>query len=139
MAASEGFSKGVRVWRPADFERVFAARWTAAAHGIVLHAAPSACEPPVARLGVSVSRRIGGAVTRNRWKRVLREACRAVHGDLPAGNDFVIVVRSGAAPAGREAAEILRESLVALARKIVGRPGYATHRGGAAGASRRKR
>lgn len=138
-SSGRGFPRAVRLLRPADFTRVYGWRTSAAAGPIVVYAAPHETTAGGVRLGLSVSRRIGNAVTRNRWKRVLREACRAVRGDLPAGNDFVIVVRSGAAPAGREAARILRESLVALARKIVGRPGYATDRGGAAGASRRKR
>ena len=126
MAASEGFSKAVRVWRPADFERVFAARWTAAAHGLVMHAAPSACEPPTARLGVSVSRRIGNAVVRNRWKRRLREAFRLVRPRLPTGRDYVIVVRSGLPPRGAAGAAEVEQAIVALAARVTGRPGYAT-------------
>jgi ribonuclease P protein component len=123
MAASEGFSKVARVWRPADFERVFAARWTAAAHGLVMHAAPSTCEPPIARLGVSVSRRIGNAVVRNRWKRRLREAFRRVRGRLPPA-DYVVVVKSRAVPTGASGARLVEEALCALAGRITSRRGF---------------
>ncbi len=45
------------------------------------------------RLGLSMSRRVGNAVKRNRIKRLLRESFRLMQHDLPAGYDFVIVVR----------------------------------------------
>ena len=124
-----GFPRAVRLLRPADFTRVYGRKRSAAAGPIVVYAAPNPTGAGAARLGLSVSRRIGGAVVRNRWKRVLREAFREVRGDLPAGNDFVVVVRSGTAPAGAEAALVLRGSLVSLARKIVGRAGYAADGG----------
>jgi ribonuclease P protein component len=128
--ADRGLPKAARLLRPADFARVYAGRWSAAAGPLVLYAAPNSLLDGGVRLGLSVSRRIGNAVTRNRWKRVLREAFREVRGDLPVGNDFIVVVRSGAAPAGLEAARHLRESLVAVARRIVSRAGYAADRGG---------
>ena len=53
------------------------------------------------RLGLSVSRRIGGAVDRNRVKRVLREAFWAEAERLPAGADYVVVAR----PDSRDLAE----------------------------------
>ncbi len=46
-----------------------------------------------ARLGVSVGRRVGGAVERNRVKRLLREAFAGLAPVLPAGVDFVVVAR----------------------------------------------
>ena len=49
------------------------------------------------RLGVSVGRRVGGAVERNRVKRLLREAFWALDEQLPEDHDFVIVARAGAA------------------------------------------
>ncbi len=128
--AGRGLPKSARLVRPTDFARVYARKWTAAAGPIVVYAAPNGLLDGSVRLGLSVSRRIGDAVTRNRWKRVLREAFREVRGDLPAGNDFIVVVRSAAAPAGAEAARRLRESLVAVTSRIVSRAGYAADRGG---------
>lgn len=58
--------------------------------------------PGEPRLGISVGRKVGGAVERNRVKRMLREAFAALAGDLPADHDFVVVARP---EAGRLAAE----------------------------------
>lgn len=45
------------------------------------------------RLGVSVSKDHGGAVRRNKLKRLLREAFRLERSDLPAGLDVVLIPR----------------------------------------------
>jgi ribonuclease P protein component len=45
------------------------------------------------RLGLSISRRIGTAVVRNRLKRMVREAFRLSQHDLPAGYDLIVVAR----------------------------------------------
>ena len=49
------------------------------------------------RLGLSVSRRVGGAVVRNHVKRLLREAFAAEGDRIPAGTDVVVIARKGAA------------------------------------------
>lgn len=51
------------------------------------------------RLGLAVSRRVGGAVERNRIKRRLREAFQAIADEVPQGRDYVLVVRPGLAEA----------------------------------------
>ncbi len=59
------------------------------------------------RLGVTASRKIGGAVQRNRAKRLIREAFRTVAGELPQALDIVVIVRK---PLGeRGFADILGE------------------------------
>jgi ribonuclease P protein component len=76
---------------PKDFERVYAARQTWHDAGFVAYVRANGL--PFARLGVSVGRKHGGAVRRNRIKRVLREAFRLARERLPAGHDYVLVPR----------------------------------------------
>ena len=124
--APQRLPRSGRVLQPADFSRIYARRASAASGPLVLYACPRADAAAEARLGLSVSRRIGNAVVRNRWKRRLREAFRVVRSRLAAGNDYVIVVRSGLAPGGAAGARETEEALVALAARVTGRPGYAT-------------
>lgn len=48
-----------------------------------------------ARLGISVGRRFGSAVARNRAKRVIREAFRQIRHELPPGLDLIVVPKAG--------------------------------------------
>jgi ribonuclease P protein component len=58
-----------------------------------------------ARLGIAVPKKIGGAVTRNRIKRRLREVWRELLPGVPRGADYVLLVRAPLAEAeGRDAA-----------------------------------
>jgi len=59
---------------------------------LVLYAFPNASEE-AARVGLSVPRKVGGAVERNRVKRLLREAFKGAQGRLRAGYDVVVVAR----------------------------------------------
>lgn len=60
------------------------------------------------RLGVTVTRRVAGAVGRNRLKRLVREAFRTAGSSLPPGLDLVVIARPGApALRGRQAAREL--------------------------------
>lgn len=120
-----GLPRCVRLLRPQDFARVYEHRFSAAEGPIVVYAAPNGEPEGRVRLGMSVSRRVGSAVVRNRWKRRLREAFRTVRGGLPHATDLVVVVRGGIPPAGAEGLRQVGAWLVGLTRRITTRRGYA--------------
>ena len=110
--ASRGRPKRGRLSRSADFERVYRQGRSVANRWLVLYAFPNADAAAGPRLGLSVSRKVGGAVDRNRVKRLLREAFRAEAGRVPADRDIVVVAR----PEARELAE--REGLAGVRRAL---------------------
>ena len=81
-----------RLSRSADFDRVFRRGRSHASRELVLYVFPREAEGST-RLGLSVSRKVGGAVQRNRVKRLLREAFAEEGVALPEGTDAVIVAR----------------------------------------------
>ncbi|MFQ5423436.1 MAG: ribonuclease P protein component [Phycisphaerae bacterium] len=76
------------------FGRVFGTRRSASDRTLVVYVAPN--DLPYTRLGLTVGRKHGNAVCRNRIKRLLREAFRLDYAALPQGFDLVCVPRVGA-------------------------------------------
>lgn len=70
--------------------------------------------PGTGRLGITVSRKVGGAVDRNRVKRWVRDCFRRARGAFPSSLDLVVVARPGAADAGH--ATVCRELRTLAAR-----------------------
>lgn len=101
-------AKRRRLSRSAEFERVYRQGRSKGNRYLVLYAFPRTGGEPAeggddaeARLGLSVSRKVGNAVDRARVKRCLREAFWAESERLPEGSDYVVVAR----PDARELAE----------------------------------
>ena len=97
-----------RLSRSAEFERVYRQGRSKANRYLVLYAfprerdeAPTPEDEDGPRLGLSVSKRVGGAVDRSKVKRALREAFWSEAQRLPAGSDYVVVAR----PDSRDLAE----------------------------------
>lgn len=85
------FSRAMRLAHAREFAAVYNARCRKALGPLVVHGRPN--DLPHPRLGLSVGRKVGTAVARNRIKRLLREAFRAMQHDFPRGYDLVVVVR----------------------------------------------
>jgi ribonuclease P protein component len=87
-------AKRRRLSRSGEFDRVYRDGSSHATRYLVLYSFPRKSEEAEeVRLGVSVSRKVGGAVDRNRVKRVLREAFWELSERLPKDHDFVLVAR----------------------------------------------
>ena len=89
------FPKGFHLQRSSDFRRIYGEGAKRHSRGFILFRRPNGLDHP--RLGLSVGRRFGKAVRRNRVRRLVREAVRLNwrHWGL-AGSDVVVIAKRGA-------------------------------------------
>jgi len=110
-----------RLSRSGEFDRVYR---EGSSHGnrfLVLYAFPRRDESEDVRLGVSVGRKVGGAVERNSVKRALREAFWQLEETAPRGNDVVIVARPDlAGVVDRDGVNGVRELISEAIREAAG-------------------
>jgi ribonuclease P protein component len=111
-----------RLSRSAEFERVYRQGRSKGNRYLVLYAFPREEDGDGGpRLGLSVGRRVGGAVDRSRVKRVLREAFWEEARRLPEGSDYVVVARpESLALAEREGTAGVRAALAELVDELGG-------------------
>jgi ribonuclease P protein component len=109
------FSRQLRIRTPAEFDRIYKSRNFAADDVLIING--MANNLLHSRLGLSVSRKVGNAVIRNRWKRLIREAFRLSRDRLPVGVDLIIRPQKGAEPE----LQAISKSLISLAGRIARR------------------
>jgi ribonuclease P protein component len=109
------FPQSHRLKTPAEFERCYSRKKSASDSVLIVYACENGLGHP--RLGCSVSKKVGNAVVRNRYKRLFREAFRLTQHDLPAGVDFIVIPRPGPEPT----IDAVKESLVKLAKQAARR------------------
>jgi ribonuclease P protein component len=109
-------SRSKRLSRSRDFDLVYRRGSSVGTRFLVLYRFPREDDSADTRLGLAVPRSAGGAVTRNRLKRQLREAWGAV--EAPTGSDYVLIARPGLAESvERRGFEWLRERVVEVVQK----------------------
>jgi ribonuclease P protein component len=118
---SFAFRPAHRLRRPADFQRVYDRRRSAANEFLIVYACEN--DLPHARVGLSVSRKFGGAVQRNRLRRLYREAFRLTHHLLPAGLDLVLIPRRPEPPTLDDLKAALPQLVEQAAKKLGRRAG----------------
>lgn len=108
----QGFPRAERLLKRGDFEEAYSAGRREECGFFVLVALDRSAGP--SRLGISVSRKVGNAVARNRCKRLIREVFRRNSARLPTGWDLVVVVRRSLVDSGY--AEIEQQLVAAICR-----------------------
>lgn len=112
---SQRFRPREHLRRPADFRRVYERRRSASDEWLIVYGCENGL--PYSRVGLSVSRKFGGAVQRNRFRRIYREAYRLTRPELATGLDLVVIPRKSDPPT----LEDVKQSLARLVGQVAKR------------------
>ena len=94
QTSEKGFPKTARLRRQYEFDAVYRGKHYAGDGVLVVRAIRNNLDR--SRLGLSVSKKVGNAVVRNRWKRLIRESFRHQQDQIPSGMDIVVRPKRGA-------------------------------------------
>ncbi len=109
----EGFPRQFRIVRGSDYRAIYSAGLKLNSERFVLFGRENNLDHH--RLGITVSRKIGGAVVRNRLKRLFREIFRRSSADLPNHFDLIVNAKRASADAAYGS---LRDEFVSSARRL---------------------
>lgn len=90
-ARNNTYPKAATLGGNGTFTKIMDARVRETAGPLVFHAVPGTTAN--SRLGISIGRRVGNAVARNKIKRMIREAFRLSRSGWPAAYDLVVIIR----------------------------------------------
>ena len=96
VSADQRFLEKYRLRHRSDYDRVFDCRRSVSDNTLILYGRRNNLDYP--RIGMAISRKVGNAVVRNRWKRLIRESFRLTLAELPPSLDMVAIPRGGADP-----------------------------------------
>lgn len=99
-----------------EFRRVYDRKKSVSDGRLIVYACENGCD--YNRVGLSVSRKVGGAVVRNKFRRLFREAYRLSRDGMPTGLDLVLIPRSAEMPTLQELIESLQKLVPQGARRL---------------------
>jgi ribonuclease P protein component len=115
-ATAEKFPRSVRIVRSSDYQALYKTGYKIHSSYFVLFGRCNALEH--SRLGITASRKVGGAVERNRVKRLFREIFRRCLYQIPDRLDIVVNAKSGC---GNARYENLRVEFLTAVKKLTAR------------------
>ncbi len=121
-------SKRPRLSRSSDFQRIYRQGTSTASRFLVLYTfrRPAEASADGPRLGLSVSKKMGGAVVRNRIKRLLRETFGSLREQLAEDHDFVLIARAPLLELIAREGEGEKGLVAAAVHDVLGRAGCLT-------------
>tara|TARA_R110002049_G_scaffold285698_1_gene466742 strand:+ start:148816 stop:149175 length:360 start_codon:yes stop_codon:yes gene_type:complete len=113
---TKSFPKTRRVQHSREFTSILR-RGTCVADGVLVLFATALENGQPSRIGITIPKKTGNAVARNRWKRLVRESFRTQQESIPSGYSFVVRPKKGASPSWAA----IRKSVPYLAKKAAKR------------------